>query len=112
MHSTSVAGGEGGGILLKNCSNMKMNGESESSPIQATTATVVNQSKPSTSQSEPRNRSLRRGRRGTRLKEIPISRCAREKIEIQFDSHWNHIGPNRSRYRSYVGVLARSKLAS
>ena len=30
-------------------------------------------------------------------------------MEIQFDGDWNPIGPNKSRYRSFVGNLAHSK---
>ena len=43
------------------------------------------------------------------MKEISLSLSAEEKIEIQFDNHWNPIDPNKSRYRSFLSILARSK---
>ena len=64
---------------------------------------------PSQNQSESSNQPRRSGRRGTRLKDIALSRSAGQKIPIEFDRYWKPIGPNASRYRSFVGLLARNK---
>ena len=61
------------------------------------------------SEGEPSNQPIRRGRRATRLRDVSLSRSVGEKIPIQFDQYWKPIGPNASRYRSFVGLLARNK---
>ena len=63
----------------------------------------------SVNQSEPSTQSVRKGRRGTRLTDISLSRSMGQKIPIEFDRYWKPIGPNASRYRSFVGLLARNK---
>lgn len=65
----------------------------------------IDQREPSSAQSQSRQR----GRRGTRLRDISLSRSTGEKIPIEFDRYWKPIGPNASRYRSFVGLLARNK---
>ena len=64
---------------------------------------------PSQSQTAPSTQSRRRGRSGTRWRDITLSRTAGQKIPIEFDRYWKPIGLNASRYRSFVGLLARNK---
>lgn len=61
------------------------------------------------SSGEPSHQPRRRGRTATRLRDVSLSRSAGERIPIQFDQYWKPIGPNASRFRSFVGLLARNK---
>ena len=81
-----------------------MNRESESTPVQGSSSTVLNQSEPYTSQSEPHNQSVHRGRIATRLKEISLSLSAAEKIKIQFDN----IGILSAQTKADIGVFSTS----
>ena len=51
----------------------------------------------------------RKGRRGTTLKELTKSRANDQRMPIEFDSQWRPIGPNKSKFISFVALQARSK---
>ena len=52
----------------------------------------------------------KKGRRGTRLRELTLSRSGEQRIPIQFDAATgNPLGPNKAQFKSYVALLARSK---
>jgi len=54
--------------------------------------------------------SQKKGRRGTRLRELTLSRSGDQRISIEFDAATgNAVGPNAAKFRSYVALLARSK---
>ena len=53
--------------------------------------------------------SRRKGRHGTRLKQLTLNRDAGHRIPVGFDDRWRPVGPNRQRFNSYVALLGRSK---
>jgi hypothetical protein len=92
-----------------------MNGENDSTRVpgsQVTADAGVPQNEPSsTTQNEPRNRHARRGRSGTRMMDVTLSRTSGSRLEIQFDEKFEPFGPNKSKYTSFLGYLARSKVS-
>ena len=88
-----------------------MNSENNSIRVPGTPVTGVNQNDPSSSDNVPRNRPARHGRRGTRRMDITLSRTSRSRLEIQFDEKLQPFGPNKSKYTSFFGYLARSKVS-
>jgi hypothetical protein len=54
--------------------------------------------------------SQKQGRRATRLAELSLSRGSDQKIPIEFDeTTGNATGANNTKFKSYVGLLGRSK---
>ena len=52
----------------------------------------------------------KKGRRATRLRELTLSRSGEQMIPIQFDqATGNPLGPNKTKFKSYVALLGRSK---
>ena len=51
----------------------------------------------------------RKGRRGTIMKELTQSRANDQKMPIEFNRQWRPIGPNKSKFISFVALQARSK---
>ena len=50
------------------------------------------------------------GRRGTRLRELTVSRSADQRLPIQFDMQTGKtLGDNSTKFTSYVALLGRSK---
>ena len=88
-----------------------MNGENDSTCVPGMPVTGVGQNEPSSSDNVPRNRPARRGRRGTRMMDVTLSRTAGSRLEIQFDDKLRPFGPNKAKYTSFVGSLARSKVS-
>ena len=88
-----------------------MNGENDSTRVPRTLVTGVSQNEPSSSDNMPHNRPARRGRRGTRMMDVTLSRTAGSRLEIQFDDKLRPFGPNKAKYMSFLGSLARSKVS-
>ena len=54
----------------------------------------------------------KKGRRGTRLRELTISREADQRLPIQFDAQTGRaLGEHSAKFTSYVALLARSKVS-
>ena len=51
----------------------------------------------------------KKGRRGTTLKDLTKSRANDVKIPIEFDRQWRPIGPNKSKFTSFVALQARNQ---
>ena len=92
-----------------------MNGENDSTRVPGTPDTgltgVGQPNEPSSSHIVPPQRRARRGRSGTRMREVSLSRNSGTKLEIHFDENLQPFGPNKSTYTSSVGALVRSKVS-
>ncbi|KAK7361666.1 hypothetical protein VNO77_03740 [Canavalia gladiata] len=65
---------------------------------------------PSQSGSENPSSRQKKGRRATRLRELTLSRSGEQRIPIEFDkATGNPLGPNNTKFKSYVALLGRSK---
>lgn len=54
--------------------------------------------------------STRKGRQATKLKDVALKRQSGQKLELEFDMRTcAPIGNNAAKFKSYVGVLARTK---
>lgn len=54
----------------------------------------------------------KKGRQATKLKELSLKRHSGQKIEIAFDGFTGKpTGPYASKFNSYLGLLARSKVS-
>jgi len=51
----------------------------------------------------------RKGRSATRLKDITKDRIEGKLLPIEFDRNWNPTGEHRTKYVSFVSLLARNK---
>ncbi|KAK4280242.1 hypothetical protein QN277_011888 [Acacia crassicarpa] len=87
-----------------------MNGENNIR-VPGTPVTGVSQDEPSSSENVPRNHPACRGRRGTRMMDVTLSRTSGSRLEIQFHEKLQPVGPNKSKYNSFVGYLARCKVS-
>ena len=69
---------------------------------------MAEQSSPSTSNVQPTLASSGR-RGGTTLKNVSTEQSRGNKIAIEYDVNWQPVGPNATKYTSYVALLARTK---
>ena len=54
----------------------------------------------------------RRGRGGTRLRDLTVSRSSEQRIPIEIDMQTGKAsGPNKDKFVSYVALIARSKVS-